>query len=150
VNKITLAISITSLVVACTSLGWNIVQFRLSGGRVRVETSFAFGTGAFEQLPNMFGLAVRNIGRQPVQVTSIGIELGDGNKAIFGPAVIRETSDPLPLVLQPGHGGNWYVEAEGVLKLKTERGDVRRWRPFAQLGSGRRALGRLHPGMLED
>lgn len=92
--------------------------------RIRVTMTVAVLAGADGIGPTMFVVTAFNMGRVPVALTGVGVDIHDRGQpkssAFFlGPPPF---APPLPFVLQPGRAWNYHVDPEQVLEAhRSER-----------------------------
>lgn len=124
------------LFIAGVSLGWQIVSFLLSGSRVRVETARMVIHGGPGIAPEpVVRVTARNVGRQPVSISSCWLDLEDGT-SLFQP-IPHALNMALPQTVNPGHDLN-YVYAEDSLLTGRRAGEEElRLRGGFSLGTGK-------------
>ncbi|MBA4608425.1 phosphoribosylamine--glycine ligase [Aeromicrobium sp. Marseille-Q0843] len=138
-----LLISALSLVLAGLSLGWQVAQWLLAGGRPRatlihglVDGNSVYSGRVKEGVPHdlsslrrqgiigtqVVGIRVTNHGRAPVSISSVAVHTRGGALTLnplgglIGPS--------LPYQLLPGTNETWYVDAVDVAKLASSSREV--------------------------
>lgn len=115
-----LILGIIGAVTGAAALAWQVITWRQSGAVVAVTACQAFpvsGDHAGEQLVNV---SARNSGRSPVTVNGWGLRVPDGEAMVsFNPV---QGSSPLPLRLEPGADGNWFLPTHEVARFCAGRG----------------------------
>jgi hypothetical protein len=138
-----LLISMLSLALAGTSLGWQILQWLLSAGRAKATLLHGImqGTasysgpvkdGKLHDLSSLrrqgfggeevVGIRVVNHGRAPVTIGRIVVH-ARGGRVTLNP-VGDLIGAPLPHVLEPGTNENWYVAAADAIRLVTSSREI--------------------------
>lgn len=143
-ESVALLIAALSLVLASLSLGWQIAQWLLSGGRPRATLMHGVwqGPGAYVgpvgkdgagfdltplrrqgiEGPPVLGIQVTNHGRAPVVVESVQLR-PRGGVMRFVPVGERLGPD-LPYTLEPGSNASWYLTADHATTLAESSRDV--------------------------
>lgn len=149
-------ISGIALVISVLSLGWNVLNFVLTGSRVRLEMDFGATNGsALTAFPPKFWtddiaqqfeaqgvqdrvivLTASNTGRAPVTVKSFQVDLDNGMKYIPGQSSHGDCK--LPYRLEPHSDGTWTVRASAIRTFIQQAGlDRASVRGRVQLATGR-------------
>lgn len=128
-----LIVAILSLVVAVSALSWQVISWRLNGGRVRAKLVHGIaGRGGVVVAPvargssyknveqlrehgwhgaEVLGIEVTNTGRANVQVTGFAFWHPSSKAALSFPAG-NALSPQLPCFVEPGTTKAWYADLE--------------------------------------
>lgn len=127
------AVGAVTGVTALALQGW---QFHLSGPRVRVNLANGLGV---PDLDAYLMVEVANVGRLPVTVTSVGVELSNDQHIPFGNINARMHRGPdLPFRLPDGESATWLADPQAVVEGAHSAGATPRVRAFAMLATGKR------------
>jgi hypothetical protein len=140
-----LIVSVLALVVAASSLVWQVISWRRSGPQVKVETANSFPVfdepgGRRDLGDHHVEVKAYNGGRAPVTLTAWGLQLPGGRTAIS-----RGTawSSPMPHRLEPGAEAGWHMSADEVRAVCAEQGvTFRQVHGFVTLAGGERVRAR--------
>ncbi|HET6908041.1 MAG TPA: hypothetical protein VFH54_01780 [Mycobacteriales bacterium] len=112
-DYLTLGVAIFGAVTGAVAIAVQVVQFTFSGPRVKVNASANLHSA---NMLWFLGIGAANVGRAPVTVQSIGVQLGGGKHIPVG-ALIQPiySGPPLPHRLEPGDEANWLVQPEPLL-----------------------------------
>lgn len=105
-------VSAVSLLVAGTSLGWQIASFLLAGVRVRVDAGRGHVVDVVEPFDAITGRA-RNVGRQPVSVEGVWLQPLN-RKTFLWPTTLHPLNPRLPYTLHPGHSFSFVFPIENL------------------------------------
>jgi hypothetical protein len=137
-DYITLVIAVLGFGLAVASLAWQVVQFILTGSRVKVFTILESWP---EKTP--IGVRARNVGRMGVAVTEVGFEPHGGFKSGDRLWRVILNGPLLPHTLEPGQEATWtFNEAEHRAFLVDKEG--RDARAYADLATGGRVVAKRH------
>jgi len=137
----TLGVAAVGVLLGGVSLIWQIIQFSLTGSRVRVATTRAL---AIEPQANIrvVGIRASNRGRTPVAVTGIGF-LPQGSDQKLALLWNRIYGGPeLPHTLEPGQEANWAVTEDEIKRTLAENHWGPQVRAYVELGTGKRRTAR--------
>jgi hypothetical protein len=141
---VTLGIAVLGLFVAALSLGWQIVEWLLSGSRVKAAIGVAVSVGGSAHGARMLSIAARNRGRARASVTSWAIMLP--NKATIVPTVHQGLwqGPDVPIGLDVGDGVTWYAFLDPVVQARRDAGYTTdtEVRATVILGTGKRVTSR--------
>jgi hypothetical protein len=139
-GSVTFILSVVAIVLSVTSLGWQVMSWRLSGAVVKVSCELAIHPGdvAAEAAaqPWYLRMTACNRGRSPVTVSEWGLRLPNGTDTGVRPD--SRWSSPLSYRLEPGSEGRWFAAIEDV-KTACKKLNVSNYDPiaFIRLGDGR-------------
>lgn len=158
-----LIVGICGVTLGGISLGWQVANYLLTGGRVKVELKVgAVGNGGLATRPvkGLHGdwrqrlaeegfappvviVEVVNVGRQPVTVIKWNIAAGKLNYQPIGDA----QGPPLPHRLEVGEPATWFTAETNAIALIESSKAVPRFagrtiRGMVQLADGRKVVGR--------
>lgn len=142
-------IGLAALVVALASLGWLLIEYRLTG-RASVEVVGSAGlTQATEAGPKLFQgkrfgfshvvVEVINKGRRPVNIETVGFRVPGGTRLIQMEPGIPET---LPRRLDPGEKVTVLSTAESFLEGHSD--DLDDLRPYCKDAEGQMHAGKVN------
>jgi hypothetical protein len=163
-----LTVAIISLLVATFSVGWQVMSWRLDGGRVRARLVHAAGTGRgiavgavgrnsrpldFSSVVGvgdinhqLLGIEVTNVGRLRVRVTGYSVDLLPKGMALR--PFDEVNGPPLPHWLEPGEAETWYVELADAIRLVDSMRAIGKRahgvRMTVSLGTGKSIATRFH------
>lgn len=135
-DYVTLGIAAVGAITGLGALGATWAQFMLSGPRVKVTAGTAMPT--VTQV-FVYYVSVENIGRMPVMVHGLGLELPNDAQVPLGVELARGRGrgPDLPRRIEPSDTESWYFDIETTLEtLRGERFPTS-VRAFAQSGSKR-------------
>ena len=142
---ITLAVAILGVATGLASLTWQWYSFRRSGPDVSVQISWGLAPASLIDDEGVFVLIVtaNNAGRQPIQVTTWGIDL-PGRMGSIQTLYPNFGSAPIPTVLEAGHSATWLME---MAKLEKKLQDLSASKAlkltgWISLGSGKKVASR--------
>jgi hypothetical protein len=140
----TLGIAVVGLSVAALSLGWQIVEWLLSGSRVKATIGFALSVGGPTHGARMLSIAASNVGRARASVTSWAVMLPDERTIV--PAVQPDMwqGPDVPKGLDVGDGATWYVLLDPMIEARLDAGYTTQTevRATLVLGTGKRVTAR--------
>lgn len=136
---ITLGLSITALGVSLESLGWNVQQWRLNGGRVSAELVRIRPERVESGEPDERAVLVRNKGRAPVRIDLVQVVDHYGDAGVG----VRAMEPEPPLTLDAGHSQMFrfadhdagLVDAANRVYITLGTGRVHVWERRAQARS---------------
>lgn len=131
-------VAVVAAGAAIASLGWQVIEWKLGGGRVKVEPAH-FGIAATDPVSTeIIGFRARNVGRSTATVEAWGFETAAG-KAIVFPRQPPDWNNPtMPHELPPGHSAVWTIPMDWVRQvLLNEAMDNVELRPHVRLGTGK-------------
>jgi hypothetical protein len=111
-------LSIVAVVLAATSIGWQVVAFKRSGPVVRVtarQATFTYGDDWHVDV------TAWNSGRSPATVTGWGLRFPD-DQSIDIDFDILSWSAALPHRLEQGANGSWFIPTDKVRAECARRG----------------------------
>ena len=120
-NDPALVIAVVSLALSVSAFVWQIVNYLLTGARIKVELvpgGVLWAPGQPHE--KVLRIIVRNIGRQAVSVTSVSL-LRDDDISLF---FLRPNSinRQLPVTVEAGHDFNYFLDRGPVEDDVRERG----------------------------
>lgn len=128
VDEVARLIGLLGVLVAAASLGWQVVQFRLTRARIKVWAYWGFDSLGIDGIDAWRALVVdvRNVGQAPVDLTGIDIE-------VPGRAWPEDYSGPrLPVTILPGTHQEFMFRESDL----SSSPPVERVRPWARLVTG--------------
>lgn len=119
---VTLGMAVLGLFVAALSLGWQIVEWMLSGSRVKATIGFALSAEGLTPGARLLSIAASNVGRARASVTSWAVMLPD--KRTIVPAVQPDMwqGPDVPKGLDVGDGATWYVLLDPMVQARRNAG----------------------------
>ncbi|MGH2754172.1 MAG: hypothetical protein ACRDLB_07025 [Actinomycetota bacterium] len=130
-------LAILGTIVALASLGWQVIQWRLSGARIKVEDAH-FGFAGTEPEPTeVIGFRARNVGRTVATVDAWGFETPDRQAIVFPRQPPQWSNPTLPHKIEPGHSATWTIPLAWIRELmQKEQLNETPLRPQIRLGTG--------------
>lgn len=122
----TVAAFVVSIVSLLVTLGWNILNYLLTGQRAKLSVTpmklLAVG-GGLEMEP-VVQLTVSSVGRVPVEVIGWSVAFPDDHhlhwatvKAQYGSLTSVHLGDDLPKVIEEGRSGNFCIPVVAIEKV---------------------------------
>jgi hypothetical protein len=107
-----LVVSILALLLAATSLGWQVYSWRRTGPAVKVTVDNAIPVGIPGVPDHLLQVTATNHGRGPTTVMGWGFQLPNNNVL----AVPQQTpmSTPLPRRLEGGAEASWFMDPQEI------------------------------------
>lgn len=141
---VTLGIAVLGLLAALLSLGWQIIEWTLSGSRVKATIAFALSLGGPTHGTGLLSVTASNVGRARASVSSWAVMLPD--KRTIVPAVqpgMWQGPD-VPRTLEVGDGATWYVLLDAMVEARHNAGYTTETeaRATVVLGTGKRVTSR--------
>ncbi|MGE0026879.1 MAG: hypothetical protein AB7O78_09830 [Thermoleophilia bacterium] len=123
---------------ALASLGWQVYSFFLAGGRGKVEIGDRIGLDDGRAV-RLIGVSVRNLGRQPISVTWVGLYMHaiDDHYPYFQ----WPGEETLPVTLEPGHSKSFVMKEPDVRSFLDQVRHRHPAKPRATLVSGEAGFG---------
>lgn len=130
-DYVTLGIAGVGATTGIAALGATWAQFTLSGPRLRIVGGTAYGGG-----PWLLSVSVTNIGRMPVTIGQVSLELDGGDHIPLGLEISqgRGTGPPIPTRLDPYSEVSWYLPARQLWSGMQQHGYGRKVRPMVAHG----------------
>ena len=143
-DLITLVIAILGLVASVVALVWQVLSWRMSGSRVKVEGRHAVIVPDDEGI-HVLAVNAHNIGRIQVSVTGWGFSYPNKTH-IPGHAYqpMAWINPKVPHTLEPGHSASWHLPIDVVKKAALDQGyDLPvSVVPLVHLGTGKQNTGK--------
>lgn len=141
---IALVIALVGLVLSVISLTWQVLQWRLAGSRVKVETRLAVGVGGQPPLDKLIAITARNVGRTAISLTGWGLLDVRRDAHVPGHTMGVPMNPAMPVRLEPGTAQDFYMPLETTVTQLTEMGvlPAARLHGFVSLATGKRAKDR--------
>ena len=134
-DYLTLGVAVFGAVTGAVAIGVQVVSFVLSGPRVKVTASANFHTG---NRLWFLGIGTANVGRGPVTIQGVGVQLGGGKHIPVGGFLPAYVGPELPYRPEPGAEATWLVQPEPLLETVRREGEPGVVRVYANLASGTR------------
>ena len=141
---VTLGIAVLGLSVAALSLGWQIVEWLLSGSRVKPTIGFALSVGGPTHGARMLSIAASNTGRSRASITSWAIMLPDKRTIVPQVDPGMWQGPDVPIGLDVGDGASWFVLLGPMIQARRDAGyrTETEVRATLVLGTGKRKTSR--------
>lgn len=141
---VTLGIASLGLFVAALSLGWQIIEWTLSGSRVKATIGHALSVGGPTGGARLLSVTASNVGRARASVTSWAVMLPDKRTIVPAAQPGMWQGPDVPRGLDVGDGATWYVLLDPMVQARRDAGyttetDVR---ATVVLGIGKRVTSR--------
>lgn len=125
-----------ALVVSAASLAWQMVSWRSSGPRIRVQFTEITPKHDF---PGAFVIVLFNDGRQAATVPEVQVRTKSGHTLLadWGEDIEWVQSDPLPVTIEPGGEARLYTKHALMKESIFQAGQVehRQLIPQARVGT---------------
>lgn len=141
---VAISIAVLGLVLSTISLTWQVVQWKLAGSRVKVETRLAMGIGGQPLYDKLLMITARNVGRTAISLTGWGLLHADRDAHVPGHTMDVPFNPAMPVRLEPGTAQDFYMALEPTVRQLTEMGvlPAARLYGFVSLATGKRAADR--------
>jgi hypothetical protein len=141
---VTLGIAVLGLLAALLSLGWQIIEWTLSGSRVKATIAIALSVGGPTHGARLLSVTASNVGRARASISSWAVMLPD-KRTIVPAAVPGMWEGPdVPRTLEVGDGATWYVLLDAMVQARHDAGYITETevRATVVLGTGKRVTSR--------
>lgn len=122
---LTAVVAWIGVVLAASSLGWQVWVFAHTGPRVVVRSNSGVLQGGPDAMVWFVAITVANIGRQATSVQAIGMQAPNGTVLIAAESYRKPVS--LPFRLEPHSEFDYWMNPGDLVEMCAEKG----WDPFA-------------------